>query len=73
MVCAEVGTWLVQFGVSHLPVHRSAIILLFELVAGALSQQLLTAEIMTSTEWLGGSMVIVAAALSAWYARNEQT
>ncbi|MDH4274055.1 MAG: DMT family transporter [Gammaproteobacteria bacterium] len=66
-------TWLVQYGVSHMPVHRSAIILLFELVVGAISQQVLTHEVVTSREWWGGLMVVAAAALSAWYARGEQT
>jgi drug/metabolite transporter (DMT)-like permease len=59
-------TMLVQYGVSHMPVHRSAIILLFELVAGAISQQLLTNETMSALEWGGGVLVVAAALLSAW-------
>jgi drug/metabolite transporter (DMT)-like permease len=61
-----VMTMLVQYGVSHMPVHRSAIILLFELVAGAISQQLLTNETMSALEWGGGVLVVAAALLSAW-------
>lgn len=61
-----VMTVLVQYGVSRMPVHRSAIILLFELVAGALSQQLLTTETMSLREWSGGALVVAAAFLSAW-------
>ncbi|MFV1996389.1 MAG: DMT family transporter [Acidiferrobacterales bacterium] len=64
-------TLLVQFGVSHMPVHRSAIILLFELVAGAISQQLLTTESMTMVEWVGGGLVVVAAALTALRERDS--
>ena len=60
-----VMTLLVQYGVSNMPVHRSAIILLFELVAGALSQQLLTDEVMSLLEWAGGLLVIAAAAMMA--------
>ena len=60
-----VMTLLVQYGVSNMPVHRSAIILLFELVAGAVSQQLLTDETMSVVEWGGGLMVIAAAAMMA--------
>ena len=60
-----VMTLLVQYGVSNMPVHRSAIILLFELVAGAVSQQLLTDESMKLTEWGGGLLVVVAAAMMA--------
>jgi drug/metabolite transporter (DMT)-like permease len=61
-----VMTLLVQFGVSHMPVHRSAIILLFELVAGAISQQVLTNESLSAMEWGGGLLVVAAALLSAW-------
>ncbi len=64
-------TMLVQFGVSHMPVHRSAIILLFELVAGAISQQLLTDEVMTWMEWGGGGLVVVAAVLTALRERSS--
>ena len=60
-----VMTLLVQYGVSNMPVHRSAIILLFELVAGAVSQQLLTDEVLTSAEWIGGLLVVAAAAAMA--------
>jgi drug/metabolite transporter (DMT)-like permease len=60
-----VMTLLVQYGVSNMPVHRSAIILLFELVAGAVSQQLLTDEVMTPLEWGGGILVIAAAGMMA--------
>jgi len=60
-----VMTLLVQYGVSNMPVHRSAIILLFELVAGAISQQLLTDEVMTLMEWGGGGLVVAAALLTA--------
>ena len=58
-------TLAVQYGVTHMPVHRSAVILLFELVAGAVSSQLLSDEIMLPQEWLGGLLIIAAAYLSA--------
>ncbi len=54
----------VVYGVSHMPVHRSAIIMLFELVAGAVSSQWLTDEVVTMTEWLGGALIV----LGAWFA-----
>lgn len=60
-----VMTFTVQYGVTKLPVYRSAVILLFELVAGAVSSQLLTEEIMTTAEWLGGGLIVIAAYLSA--------
>jgi len=60
-----VMTLLVQYGVTHMPVHRSGVILLFELVAGALSQQLLTDESLLLREWFGGALVVAASLLIA--------
>jgi len=64
-------TVLVQYGVTHLPVHRSAVLALIELVAGALSQQLLTDEIVSLREWAGGALILVGAYLSARATTNE--
>ncbi len=58
-------------GVEKMPVHRSAVILLFELVAGAVSSQLLTDEIVTVVEWSGGALIMLAAYLSARDAAND--
>jgi drug/metabolite transporter (DMT)-like permease len=55
----------VVYGVARMPVHRSAVILLFELVAGAVSSQLLTDEVVRLAEWLGGGLIVAAAYLSA--------
>lgn len=59
-------TLSVQYGVTHMPVHRSAVILLFELVAGAVSSSLLTDEVIHAREWIGGGLIILAA---YWAAR----
>ncbi|MGD2056718.1 MAG: DMT family transporter [Gammaproteobacteria bacterium] len=58
-------TLTVQYGVSHMPVHRSAVILLFELVVGALSSLLLTDEVVLVREWIGGAMIVTAAWIAA--------
>ena len=58
-------TLLVQYGVTHRPVHRSAVLALIELVAGAIAQQLLTDEVVTLREWVGGGLIVVGAYLSA--------
>lgn len=58
-------TVAVQYGVTHMPVHRSAVILLFELVAGAVSSQLLSDETLLTSEWIGGVLIIAAAYFSA--------
>ena len=60
-----VMTFTVLYGVTRMPVHRSAVILLFELVAGAASSLLLTDEVILPREWLGGLMIIMAAWLAA--------
>lgn len=67
-----VMTLAVQYGVTHMPVHRSAVILLFEIVAGAISSQLLTDEIVLPIEWAGGALIIFAAYLSARQVMCEQ-
>jgi drug/metabolite transporter (DMT)-like permease len=58
-------TVAVQYGVTRMPVHRSAVILLFELVVGAVSSLLLTDEAVLPREWAGGALIIVAAWLAA--------
>jgi len=60
-----VMTYAAQYGVTHLPVHRSAVIFLFEIVAGAVSTALLTNEIVTPREWAGGLLVVLAAWITA--------
>jgi len=58
-------TLAVQYGVSRMPVNRSAVILLFELVAGAISAQLLTNEVVLPQEWFGGGLIVLAGYLVA--------
>ena len=59
------ATLAVVYGVSKMPVHRSAVILLFEIVAGAISSQWLTNEIVKPIEWFGGGLIMLAAYLSS--------
>ncbi|MBI3900217.1 MAG: DMT family transporter [Gammaproteobacteria bacterium] len=63
-------TVLVQYGVTHLPVYRAAILTLVELIAGAVSQQLLTNEVVMPREWIGGALIVVGAYLSARAAKD---
>ena len=58
-------TVTVVYGVTHMPVHRSAVILLFELVIGAVSSLLLTDERILPREWIGGAMILISAYLAA--------
>ena len=61
-----VMTLAVIYGVANMPIHRSAVILLFELVAGTVSSQLLTDEVVLLREWIGGVLIISA----AWFAAH---
>jgi drug/metabolite transporter (DMT)-like permease len=67
-----VMTLTVLYGVTHMPVHRSAVILLFELVVGAVSALLLTDEIVLYREWLGGVMIVTAAYMAAHIHAGDQ-
>lgn len=60
-----VMTVLMQYGVARLPVYRTAILTLIELVVGAVSQQLLTNEVVSAREWAGGVLILLGAWLSA--------
>ena len=62
----------VIYGVSRMPVHRSAVILLFELVVGAVSALLLTDEVVLPREWIGGGMIVLAAWVAAYIHAGEQ-
>lgn len=53
-------TLAVAYGVSHLPVQQSAVILLFEVVVGALSAYILIGETMILREWIGGALILFA-------------
>ena len=58
-------TYTAQYGVTHLPLHQSAVIFLFEVVAGAVSAALLSSEVISIHEWIGGLLVMVAALITA--------
>lgn len=58
-------TWLVQFGITHIPVTRASVIFLFEIVVAAVTSYWLAHETMALNEWLGGSLIIVAAVIAA--------
>jgi len=64
-------TWLVVYGMTHVPVHRSAVILLFEIVVATVSTYALTMERLSTREWLGGLAVVLAAYLSARQQKSQ--
>lgn len=61
-------TLAVVYGMTHMPAHRAAVVLLFELVVGAASAQWLTDEIVRPREWAGGALIL----LAGWFAARAQ-
>lgn len=59
------STLAVVYGVSHMPAQRSAVILLFEVLVGAVSAWLIAGESMSALEWLGGGMILLAGFIAA--------
>ena len=56
---------MVQYGLNYVPANRAIVIMLFELVVAAVAAYLLTDEILSMREWIGGAMIISASLFSA--------
>ena len=59
------ATLLIQFGVVHMEVGRSSVIMLFEIIVGAVSAALLAGETIALLEWVGALFIVRAAWLEA--------
>jgi drug/metabolite transporter (DMT)-like permease len=59
------STLLVFYGVVHMPAIRAIVIMLFELVVGAVSSHWLVGESMSAREWIGGILIVAATLISA--------
>ena len=59
------STIIVYYGVSHMPAVRAIVIMLFELVVGAISSHWLAGESMSVREWIGGTLIVAATLFSA--------
>jgi drug/metabolite transporter (DMT)-like permease len=59
------ATLCVQYGISHIPVTKASVLFMFELVVAAVASYLLTDEILSFREWLGGTLIVVAALFAA--------
>lgn len=60
------STLAVTYGVSRMPVQRSAVIMLFELIVGAFSAWWLAGETVSWREWFGGGLILSAALIAVW-------
>lgn len=56
--------YAVQYGVSHMPSNRAALLFSFELVVAALSSYLLAGEVMGLRDWVGALLIVSASLLS---------
>lgn len=63
-------TWTAQYGVTHLPIQRSSVIFLLEIVAGAISAALLTNEVVKNAEYIGGFLIVSAGLISIIKQKN---
>ncbi|MFV2059547.1 MAG: DMT family transporter [Gammaproteobacteria bacterium] len=70
-ILVVIMTVSVMYGVSHMPVQRSAIILLFELIVAAVSASLLTDETVLPREWVGGLFILTAGYFSSKLCMEE--
>lgn len=58
------ATLAVIYGVSRMPVQRSSVILLVEILIGAVSAWWLAGESLSLREWLGGGMILLAGVIA---------
>lgn len=59
------ATLAVVYGISRMPVQRSAVILLFEILVGGVSAWLIVGEGMNIGEWIGGILILSAGFVAA--------
>ena len=65
------STLAVVYAVSRMPIQRSSVIMLFEIVVGALSAWLLAGEGMGWREWLGGTLIVGAGLIAMSYGETD--
>lgn len=59
------ATLFVQYGVTQIKATRASVLFLFELVVAAVASYYLAHETMTTNEWIGGSLIVVAGIFAA--------
>lgn len=62
--CMLAMTWTAQYGVTYLPIQRSSVIFLLEIVVGAVSAAIWTDEIVNNIEYVGGVLIVSAGLIS---------
>lgn len=65
-------SFAVQYGVTHMPANRAAVLFLFELVVAAISSFFLAHEELGLREWLGAALIISASLMSGRLPAHER-
>ena len=55
-----------QYGLARMPANRAIVILLSELVVAAVAAYVLAGEALRAQDWIGGSLIVAASAVSGW-------
>jgi drug/metabolite transporter (DMT)-like permease len=67
------ATFLVVYGILHVPVTKASVLFMFELVVASLASFALTDEVMTLKEWVGGTLIVIAALIAAFNHEEVKT
>lgn len=67
------ATFFVQYGVSKVEATRASVLFLFELVVAAIASYYLAHETMVLNEWIGGSLIVVAAIFAGIHHQDSAT
>ncbi|MDP3776594.1 DMT family transporter [Methylotenera sp.] len=67
------ATFFVQYGVSKVEATRASVLFLFELVVAAIASYYLAHEMMALNEWIGGSLIVVAAIFAGIHHQDSAT
>ena len=59
------ATFLVQYGITHIPVTKASVLFMFELVVAAVASYFLTDETLSAREWFGGALIVLASLFAA--------
>jgi drug/metabolite transporter (DMT)-like permease len=60
------ATIVVQYGVTKMAATQASVIFVFELVVAAIASYFLANEMMSTNEWIGGSLIVTASIFAAF-------
>jgi drug/metabolite transporter (DMT)-like permease len=69
LLLANIGS---QWSVTHMEAGRSSIIIILELITAVISATLIAGETMTTIEYIGGTLIMMAAFIEALRTKNDE-